>query len=170
MLQTRRDGDALSATPDYSLSSTTPAAEGRVLSFAELKELIEQGKTDQIPNNEHIPDDLNVRCELLHAFCSSILTSLVSGKHAERVKCKRAQEALGAPCRNSHCMMSTLFLPCIGIIESVWEGPNVDIKPQMIAENNDSARLALVFGTSIISMADSMGAGTRRASTACNRT
>ena len=34
--------------------------EERVLSFAELKELIEQGKTDQIPHNKKIPDVVNV--------------------------------------------------------------------------------------------------------------
>ncbi|KAI0826085.1 hypothetical protein BC629DRAFT_1586932 [Irpex lacteus] len=33
--------------------------EPRTLSFAELKELIEQGKTDQIPNNRVIPHDLS---------------------------------------------------------------------------------------------------------------
>ncbi|KAI0795555.1 hypothetical protein C8Q75DRAFT_456411 [Abortiporus biennis] len=33
--------------------------EPRTLTFAELKELIEQGKTDQIPNNRVIPNDLN---------------------------------------------------------------------------------------------------------------
>lgn len=32
----------------------------RVLTFAELKSLIEQGKTDNIPNNKIIPDTLNV--------------------------------------------------------------------------------------------------------------
>jgi len=31
----------------------------RTLSFAELKELIESGKTDQIPNNRQIPNDLH---------------------------------------------------------------------------------------------------------------
>ncbi|KAJ3557615.1 hypothetical protein NM688_g1379 [Phlebia brevispora] len=34
-------------------------AETRILSFAELKALIEQGKTDEIPNNRVIPDVLN---------------------------------------------------------------------------------------------------------------
>ncbi|KAI0694102.1 hypothetical protein BC835DRAFT_1030956 [Cytidiella melzeri] len=34
-------------------------SEPRTLSFAELKELIEQGKTDQIPNNRIIPDELS---------------------------------------------------------------------------------------------------------------
>ncbi|GJE98720.1 hypothetical protein PsYK624_149550 [Phanerochaete sordida] len=35
------------------------ADEPRALSFAELKELIEQGKTDQIPNNRLIPNELS---------------------------------------------------------------------------------------------------------------
>ena len=34
--------------------------EPRHLSFAELKTLIEQGRTDEIPNNKQIPDKLNV--------------------------------------------------------------------------------------------------------------
>lgn len=34
--------------------------EMRVLTFAELKSLIEQGKTDDIPNNKLIPNVLNV--------------------------------------------------------------------------------------------------------------
>jgi hypothetical protein len=32
----------------------------RTLTFAELQTLIEQGKTDEIPNNKHIPDVINV--------------------------------------------------------------------------------------------------------------
>jgi len=39
--------------------------ETRVLSFAELKELIEAGRLDQIPNNKVIPNDLNVRISSL---------------------------------------------------------------------------------------------------------
>ncbi|EKM56720.1 uncharacterized protein PHACADRAFT_141599 [Phanerochaete carnosa HHB-10118-sp] len=39
--------------------ASPPAEEHRVLSFAELKELIEQGKTDQIPNNHIIPNELS---------------------------------------------------------------------------------------------------------------
>ncbi|TFK25412.1 hypothetical protein FA15DRAFT_590471 [Coprinopsis marcescibilis] len=35
---------------------TTSEEEPRVLTFAELKELIESGKTDQIPNNKIIPE------------------------------------------------------------------------------------------------------------------
>lgn len=46
------------------LNSTSEAQDGeepRVLTFTELKELIEQGKTDQIPNNRVIPNVLSVR-------------------------------------------------------------------------------------------------------------
>jgi hypothetical protein len=32
----------------------------KALTFAELQTLIEQGKTDEIPNNKHIPDAINV--------------------------------------------------------------------------------------------------------------
>ncbi|PCH37547.1 hypothetical protein WOLCODRAFT_128568 [Wolfiporia cocos MD-104 SS10] len=47
--------------PTPSLSSIPPAPpeEPRTLTFAELKVLIEQGKTDQIPNNRIIPNELN---------------------------------------------------------------------------------------------------------------
>ncbi|KAI0320421.1 hypothetical protein OF83DRAFT_595745 [Amylostereum chailletii] len=41
------------------IAQSSIAEEPRVLSFAELQELILQGKTDQIPNNKHIPDILN---------------------------------------------------------------------------------------------------------------
>ena len=41
---------------DYERRSVEP----RVLSFAELKELIESGRVDQIPNNKFIPDKLSV--------------------------------------------------------------------------------------------------------------
>ncbi|KAH9915755.1 uncharacterized protein B0H18DRAFT_885533 [Fomitopsis serialis] len=47
----------LAAEP--SQQSLAPEDEPRTLSFAELKALIEQGKTDQIPNNRQIPDELN---------------------------------------------------------------------------------------------------------------
>jgi len=40
-------------------NSIPPADESRPLTFAELKDLIEQGKTDQIPNNRYIPEAIN---------------------------------------------------------------------------------------------------------------
>jgi len=45
-------GPSTSGTEDSS-------SETRTLSFAELKELIEQGQTDQIPNNRVIPNELS---------------------------------------------------------------------------------------------------------------
>ncbi|KZT63208.1 hypothetical protein DAEQUDRAFT_734081 [Daedalea quercina L-15889] len=47
------------AGPVVSSQQSPPEDEPRTLSFAELKALIEQGKTDQIPNNRQIPDELN---------------------------------------------------------------------------------------------------------------
>jgi hypothetical protein len=35
--------------------------DSQILSFAEIKELIETGRLDEIPNNKLIPDTLNVR-------------------------------------------------------------------------------------------------------------
>jgi hypothetical protein len=45
---------------DTTLPSDASRSEPRVLTFTELKDLIEQGKTDQIPNNRVIPVGLNV--------------------------------------------------------------------------------------------------------------
>ncbi len=58
--------DMVSSSADrHSASEATTAqpevpVEARTLTFAELQALIEQGKTDEIPNNKHIPDALNV--------------------------------------------------------------------------------------------------------------
>lgn len=41
--------------------TTDNSDENRVLTFAELKELIETGNVDKIPNNKIIPEGLNVR-------------------------------------------------------------------------------------------------------------
>lgn len=48
-------------------ASGPPAEETHTLSFAELQELITQGKTDQIPNNKQIPDALSV-CLILASY------------------------------------------------------------------------------------------------------
>ena len=51
--------------PSISGSATGSSAqdheETRILTFAELKALIEEGKTDLIPNNKDIPEALSVR-------------------------------------------------------------------------------------------------------------
>jgi uncharacterized protein DUF5572 len=44
---------------DEEVSPSIPEA-SRTLTFAELQSLIEQGKTDKIANNKHIPDTINV--------------------------------------------------------------------------------------------------------------
>ena len=55
----------ISSSVDRSVPEDTTAQPGvpvaaRTLTFTELQTLIEQGKTDEIPNNKHIPDALNV--------------------------------------------------------------------------------------------------------------
>ncbi|TCD62128.1 hypothetical protein EIP91_007303 [Steccherinum ochraceum] len=47
---------SFNATPQESRDGVEPRG---TLSFAELKELIESGKTDKIPNNRQIPHDLH---------------------------------------------------------------------------------------------------------------
>ncbi|KIM71172.1 hypothetical protein PILCRDRAFT_83051 [Piloderma croceum F 1598] len=44
---------------DPTTTSASAADESRTLTFAELKDLIEEGKTDQIPNNKYIPEAIN---------------------------------------------------------------------------------------------------------------
>jgi hypothetical protein len=51
---------------DPTTTSASVADESRTLTFAELKDLIEEGKTDQIPNNRYIPEAINVNPNLLH--------------------------------------------------------------------------------------------------------
>lgn len=60
-------------------SSSPDDVESRTLTFAELKNLIEQGKTDEIPNNRHIPEAINVSYPLrtppvLNSHCSECRT------------------------------------------------------------------------------------------------
>lgn len=55
-------GDAARSTNHVLASSNDPADdETRVLTFAELKDLIESGRVDQIPNNKVIPEAFSVR-------------------------------------------------------------------------------------------------------------
>ena len=51
----------LSSTTQSTEGAAEPNDENRVLTFAELKELIETGNVDKIPNNKIIPERLNVR-------------------------------------------------------------------------------------------------------------
>jgi hypothetical protein len=56
-----KDSDLTSPSPEPPASSSAAVDETRVLSFAELKELIESGRVDQIPNNKIIPEKFSVR-------------------------------------------------------------------------------------------------------------
>lgn len=66
---------------EYESSSRAPVGEplpnqddeNRVLTFAELKELIETGNVDKIPNNKIIPERLNVS-HLDIAFIAELVT------------------------------------------------------------------------------------------------
>ena len=54
----------------YEPATTSIAVEGakeepQTLTFAQLKALIEQGRTDEIPNNKVIPDILSVRTSVV---------------------------------------------------------------------------------------------------------
>jgi len=48
-----------STATDMTATSGLTSDEPRVLTFMEIKDLIEQDRTDQIPNNKHIPDTVN---------------------------------------------------------------------------------------------------------------
>jgi len=52
-----------STATDMTATSGLTSDEPRVLTFMEIKDLIEQDRTDQIPNNKHIPDTVNVCSE-----------------------------------------------------------------------------------------------------------
>jgi hypothetical protein len=56
-------GNNITAEEVQAYEKARPAessAEKRILTFAELQQLIEAGKLDEIPNNKHIPDGLSV--------------------------------------------------------------------------------------------------------------
>lgn len=74
----------------------TDHGEKRVLTFAELRSLIEQGKTDNIPNNKIIPDILNVSgpANPVRLSCFRLLESF-PGRHSQRINCTIAEKALG---------------------------------------------------------------------------
>ena len=52
---------SLPSTNNGDRPSTMNDDENRVLTLAELKELIESGDMDKIPNNKIVPETLNVR-------------------------------------------------------------------------------------------------------------
>lgn len=85
-----------SSTDHHSFSKSTTAqpevAAARALTFAELQALVEQGKTDDIPNNKHIPDALNVGFKFL---LSNLVRMFSVGRPTQSVKRTAAQKALG---------------------------------------------------------------------------
>ena len=70
----RRDRSS-KTVPSISGSATRLSAQDheeiRILTFAELKALIEEGKTDLIPNNKDIPEALSVR--IIRAISSYVV-------------------------------------------------------------------------------------------------
>jgi hypothetical protein len=57
-------GISSSTVPIETTTTLTPSQTNdnpQILSFAEIKELIEAGRLDEIPHNKVIPDSLNVR-------------------------------------------------------------------------------------------------------------
>jgi hypothetical protein len=87
--------------PTSSSTSEQPQAdeESRILTFAELKELVENGRLDQIPNNKVIPNDLNVsRLRMLLGGQGWLIRRITAGSTAESVNSSDSQETLGDRC------------------------------------------------------------------------
>jgi hypothetical protein len=74
----------------------TPAAEeSRALTFAGLKDLIERGKTDQIPNNKHIPEAINVSKGFLPHFDTIHRLLFCSGCFTKQIDRTVEEETMG---------------------------------------------------------------------------
>jgi hypothetical protein len=70
----------------------------KTLTFAELQALIEQGKTDEIPNNKHIPDAINVvyiSYAILGENVIFTFTTRTTGDSSQSIDCPTAQKTLG---------------------------------------------------------------------------
>lgn len=80
---------------DQEVSPSTPEA-SRTLTFAELQSLIEQGKMDEIPNNKHIPDTINVVL-VSHSILSCLAHMFATGGRTQPVERPPTQKALGGP-------------------------------------------------------------------------
>ena len=82
-------------TQNQEVSPSTPASETpKTLTFAELQSLVEQGKTDEIPNNKHIPDSINV-VSISHSVLSCLAHDLTIGGRTQPVERPAAPKALG---------------------------------------------------------------------------
>jgi hypothetical protein len=64
----RQSGESHSDAASLETNDIVKSEAATVLTFAQLKDLIEKGKTDEIPNNRHIPLVINV-CPLVTALC-----------------------------------------------------------------------------------------------------
>ena len=67
------------AAQDHSATTQEPPT----LTFAQLKELIEQGRTDEIPNNKKIPDILSVCSSFLNVCLVFTSTTSKLERHAK---------------------------------------------------------------------------------------
>jgi hypothetical protein len=77
------------------VSQSIPEAP-RTLTFAELQSLIEQGKMDEIPNNKHIPDTINVVL-ISYSILSFLAHNAHTGGRTQSVERPATQKALGGP-------------------------------------------------------------------------
>jgi len=68
----------------------------RTLTFAELQSLVEQGKTDEIPNNKDIPEAINV-VPISYSVLSCLAHEFTTGGCTQPVERTAAQKALGIP-------------------------------------------------------------------------
>ncbi len=82
---------------DERIPEATTAQDPPTLTFAELQTLIEQGKTDEIPNNKHIPDAINV-VSISYAVLGNNMLNIIftTGGPSQPVDRPSAQKALGA--------------------------------------------------------------------------
>ncbi|TFY70488.1 hypothetical protein EVG20_g2511 [Dentipellis fragilis] len=80
--------------PQPEAAQVVTEEEPQHLTFSQLKELIEQGKTDEIPNNKKIPDALNVG-PLLHFATSSELNIFLAGGSSFGGEGAAEEETLG---------------------------------------------------------------------------
>ena len=91
----RRSLLAVTGTETDTRIPAPPTDEQRVLTFAELQELIETGRVDQIPNNKAIPDALNVSFQIFLSFWLIANVTRAAGCCPQRVYCVNTKETLG---------------------------------------------------------------------------
>ena len=85
----------LTSTETDTRMPAPPTDEQRVLTFAELQELIETGRVDQIPNNKAVPDALNVSFPVFFFFLVVANVTRAAGCCPKRVYYASTKETLG---------------------------------------------------------------------------